>query len=173
MSIYADFSDDDSSKAVIMPEDNFLNQQKSNEERQIENHFSIGQESNVNKLLNNESFEKAFNQAFQPRINENIIWHEEDIEPPYMEIKPVMEEKEIIKSLEEKKVIVKVKEKNDKYFPFTKGQGIPKTLEKIWLSNNFSSPKFSLSTFHNNIIISNTKFKTTGYYIDEKGKKRK
>ncbi len=173
MSNNDDFSDEDSSKAVIMLQDDFLNQQKPNKESQIENNFSLCQESDNNKLLNDESFEKAFNQAFQPRMNENFILHEEEIDPPNIEVKPVIEGKNIIKCYEEKKVVIKVEEKKDNYFPFTKGQGLQKTLEKIGISANLSLSKASNSTFQNHIIISSSKFKTTDYYIDEKGKKKK
>lgn len=173
MSCNQDFSDDDSSKAVVMIQDDFLNQPNLNEEGPVQNNFSLGQKSNDNKLLNDECFEKAFNEVFQKRNNDIDIWHEEDIDPPNIEENPQVEGKQFIKSYEEKKVIIKVEEKNGKYFPFTKGQGIPKTLEKIGLSANLSSSKVSLSAFHNNQIFLNSKFKTTDYYIDEKGKKKK
>ena len=73
----------------------------------------------------------------------------------------------------EKKIIIKVEEKEDKNFPFAKGQGLSKTLEKIGLTLDNTSSKISLLNIHNNQGLTNSKFKTIDYYIDENGKKKK
>ena len=93
----------------------------------------------------------------------------EEVEPPIIEFQL---ENIIATPYPEKKIIIKVEEKEDNNFPFTKGQGLPKTLEKIGLTLDYTSSKISLLNIHNNHGLNNSKFKTIDYYIDENGKKK-
>lgn len=119
-----------------------------------------------------DSFKEAFYRTFYIKQKGPFELENEDediIHPPIIYDKPVISN---VEHCVEKNQIIK--EKDDKYYPFTKGQGIVKTLEKIGLTVNFNSSSHNNypSNISNQIFI-NSKFKTIDYYIDDKGKKKK
>jgi hypothetical protein len=126
----------------------------------------------ANELIFCEEFDKAFKNAF---INKNTCEVYDDIENPPI----ISDENDIYKSIKgchEEKVIINVEEekKEDKYFPFTKGVGLEKTLNKIGLQiKDNTSPTISSSSDGTNQLHIVTKFKTTHYFKDETGKKKK
>ena len=71
----------------------------------------------------------------------------EEIDPPIIEYQL---ENIIATPYPEKKIIIKVEEKEDKNFPFTKGQGLSNTLEKIGLTLDYTSSKIRLLNIYNN-----------------------
>ena len=163
-----DLSDYIPSKEELMAQDDFLFQQNLNEAHSMQNKNSEEKESHINKIIEDESFEKAFNEIFLKKSNEI---EPEEIDPPVIEYQP---EKIIIATpCPEKKMVIKVEENEDKIFPFTEGHGLSKALQKIGLTANYTSSKISLLNIYNNQGINNSKFKTTDYYIDENGKKKK
>ena len=162
-----DLSDEISSKEVLMENEDFLFQQNLNDAQTIKNKNSVEKEIHINKIIEDESFEKAFNEIFLKKGNEIVP---EEIEPPVIQFQL---DNIIATPYPEKKIIIKVEEKEDKNFPFTKGQGLSKTLEKIGLTLDYSSSKIRLLNIHNNQGLNNSKFKTIDYYIDENGKKMK
>ena len=163
-----DLNYDISSKEVLIVQDDFLFPQNLNDAQSGQKKNSEEKDSHINKLIEDETFEKAFNEIFLKKNNE---LEPEEIDPPIMECQP----EKIINATpcSEKKVVIKVEEKEDKVFPFTEGQGLPKALEKIGLSINYSSSKINLLNICNSQGFNNSKFKTTDYYIDENGKKKK
>ena len=147
----------------------------SDEEEQISKKREKQEESEkpVNNLIYEEEFEKAYNTVFRPPQDKCVVLGEEINRPIiYVEI----DENKSIIGCSEKEFIINVKEKKkkDKYFPFTKGVGIEKTLSKIGLKikDNTSSKDKPSSDGTNKLYIS-SKFKTTDYFTDEKGKKKK
>ena len=170
MECQPDLSEYIPSKEVLMPQDNFLFQRNLNEAQPMQQKNPVEKESQINKMIEDESFEKVFNEIFLKKSNE--MEHEEEIDPPVMEIKP--EKSIIVEPCPDKKIIIKVEEKEDKIFPFTEGQGLSKALESIGLTANYSSSsKIRLSNVYNNQGFNNAKFKTIDYYIDENGKIKK
>jgi PKD repeat protein len=164
-------SDDNQSKEDLIEQDDYFIQKKLNEEQPIENK-DLSKESQINQIIPDECFEKAFNQIFDPKSKDIEYENEEDFSPPVMndysneikDIGPCQEEKTIIKKVEE----------NEDCYPFTQGKGVVKTLEKIGLSANFiSNSKINLTTNVSNQIYINSKFKIIDYYIDGSGKKKK
>ena len=160
-------SDEISSKEVITAQDDCL-LQNLNENHSIEEKNEVEKESHINKIIDHDSFEKAFNEIFLKKSNEI---EPEEIDPPVIEYQT--EKNPIAIPCPEKKIIIKVEEKEDKIFPFTEGQGLSKALEKIGLTANYSSSKITLLNTYNSLGFNNSKFKTTDYYIDENGKKKK
>ena len=167
-------SDDNSSKEeLIEQEDDYFIHKNISEEKQIKDK-NLSKESHINQIIPDECFEKAFNQIFDPKGKDTLQFENvEDYSHPIMREK--LDDISDIKFCpEEKTIIKKVEEKNDKAYPFTQGQGVVKTLEKIGLTANFnSSSNINLTSNITNQILINSKFKTTDYYIDEKGKKKK
>ena len=125
-----------------------------------------------NKVVFEEVFEKAFNKVFNPKSKE--LLEIDDYQEENISLKPeAILENKYIQPYTEEKIIVNVPEKKDKAFPFTKGIGLNETLKSIGLAlNKNSSSKFILSICNTNPLIMGSTFKTTDYYIDEKGKKR-
>ena len=164
-------SDDNQSKEDLIEQDDYFIQKKLNEEQPIENK-DLSKESQINQIIPDECFEKAFNQIFDPKSKDIEYENEEDFSPPVMSDYP-NEIKDIGPCQEEKTIIKKVEENEDCY-PFTQGKGVVKTLEKIGLSANFiSNSKINLTTNVSNQIYINSKFKIIDYYIDGNGKKKK
>ena len=165
-----DFSEDIHSKEVLMLQDEYLIQPNLNEEHsnQKENPKNEEKEEQINQILDDESFEKAFNEIF---LKKNYGLEPED-EPEHPLIKNPPIDIITITPCLDKNIVIKVEEKNHKFttFPFTKGQGVEKTLDKIGLTVNYINSKIKLS-YKNKTL--NTKFKVTGYYTDENGKKKK
>jgi hypothetical protein len=164
-------SDDNQSKEDLLEQDDYFIQKKLNEEQPIENK-DLSKESQINQIIPDECFEKAFNQIFDPKSKDIEYENEEDFSPPVMNDYP-NEIKDIGPCQEEKTIIKKVEENEDCY-PFTQGKGVVKTLEKIGLSANFiSNSKINLTTNVSNQIYINSKFKIIDYYVDGNGKKKK
>ena len=166
-------SDDNSSKEDLIEQEDYFIHKNINEEQQIKDK-NLSKESHINRIIQGECFEKAFNQIFDPKGKDTLEFeNEEDYSQPIMGDK--LGDISDIKFCPEKTIIKKVEEKNDKFYPFTQGQGVVKTLEKIGLTANFNyySSKINLTSNVNNQIFINSKFRTTDYYIDEKGKKKK
>ena len=164
-------SDDNQSKEDLLEQDDYFIQKKLNEEQPIENK-DLSKESQINQIIPDECFEKAFNQIFDPKSKDIEQDNEEDFSPPIMSDYP-NEIKDIGPCQEEKTIIKKVEENEDCY-PFTQGKGVVKTLEKIGLSANFiSNSKINLTTNVSNQIYINSKFKIIDYYVDGNGKKKK
>ena len=164
-------SDDNQSKEDLIEQDDYFIQKKLNEEQPIENK-DLSKESQINQIIPDECFEKAFNQIFDPKSKDIEYENEEDFSPPVMNDYP-NEIKDIGPCQEEKTIIKKVEENEDCY-PFTQGKGVVKTLEKIGLSANFiSNSKINLTTNVSNQIYINSKFKIIDYYVDGNGKKKK
>lgn len=164
-------SDDNQSKEDLLEQDDYFIQKKLNEEQPIENK-DLSKESQINQIIPDECFEKAFNQIFDPKSKDIEQDNEEDFSPPIMSDYP-NEIKDIGLCQEEKTIIKKVEENEDCY-PFTQGKGVVKTLEKIGLSANFiSNSKINLTTNVSNQIYINSKFKIIDYYVDGNGKKKK
>lgn len=145
-------------------------QQNINNGNKLENQYLSEKESHINKLINDESFEKAFIETFL--VKSMYIANDKENNPPLM--KNIFEGGSLIKPSEDEKIIIKVEEKNNKnkYFPFTKGVGLKQALEKVGLIINYSSKEINFRKYNNKTILINNKFKTTDYYIDEKGKKK-
>jgi len=164
-------SDDNQSKEDLIEQDDYFIQKKLNEEQPIENK-DLSKESQINQIIPDECFEKAFNQIFDPKSKDIEYENEEDFSPPVMSDYP-NEIKDIGPCQEEKTIIKKVEENEDCY-PFIQGKGVVKTLEKIGLSANFiSNSKINLTTNVSNQIYINSKFKIIDYYVDGNGKKKK
>ena len=164
-------SDDNQSKEDLLEQDDYFIHKELNEKQPIENK-DLSKDSQINQIIQDECFEKAFNQIFDPKSKDIEYENEEDFSPPVMndysneikDIGPCQEEKTIIKKVEE----------NEDCYPFTQGKGVVKTLEKIGLSANFiSNSKINLTTNVSNQIYINSKFKIIDYYIDGSGKKKK
>ena len=165
-----DYSEEIHFKGVLMLQDDYLippilNEDQSN---QKETPKEPEKEITINQMIDNESFEKAFNQIFLKKSYE--LEPEEEPEQPLIKNSPV----EIINFIpyKDKNIVIKVEDKNDKIspFPFTKGQGIEKTLDIIGFTANYSNSKIKLL---NKNTTFNSKFKITSYYTDENGKKKK
>ena len=158
------------SQAALIPENEYLIQQNLNDEHSIQNkEDQANKESHVNQILDDKSFEKAFNEIFLANGIQMPLEEEEN--EPIMQYK--QEEISQIKPCEEEKILIKVEEKGQDCFPFTKGEGLNHILEKIGLTANFSSNKIVLIQNYNKQSSFSSKFKTVDYYIDEKGKKKK
>ena len=109
--------------------------------------------NNINEILFGDDFEKGFNTVFNE--NNNFIFtndKDKDIFPAQIEEKVV----EKVKSVEDGNIIISIKEESNKYFPFTKGVGIQKCLEKIGYEAKFITPSsISLSLSNNREKIFN------------------
>ena len=164
---------DDNSYKEDLEQDYYFDHKNINEKQQIKDK-NLSKESHINQIIpEDECFEKAFNEIFDPKGKDTLNFENgEDYSPPIMRDK--LDDISDIKLYPEKTIIKNVEEKNDKFYPFTQGQGVVKTLEKIGLTANLnSSSKINLTLNVNNQILINSKFKTIDYYIDEKGKKKK
>ena len=128
-----------------------------------------------NEVIYINGFEKAFNTVFNQKNSEIMEDNEEINENSPPVIHEQINENSYIKSLNDERIIVNVKEQNDKFFPFTKGVGLDQTLKSIGLTANYnsSSSKISLLTCYNNQLSITSKFRTTDYYTDENGKRKK
>ena len=157
-------------KAILIPEDEDLIHQNSSDEQSLQNkEVHVKKESHVNQIIDDESFEKAFNEIF---TKNNLTPIEEEENEPNMSYK--IDEISCIKPCqEEEKIIIKVEKEGKKFFPFTKGEGLTSTLEKMGLAANYKPNKVNLSLIYNKLSMCNSKFKIVGYYTDEKGKKKK
>ena len=167
------YSSDENSLKDDFVEPEFLPKQNEELKANQINDSQKGKEL-ANKVIFDEEFEKAFNNVFYqknkelPEIDEDIIVN---ISPFIQEKIP--EHKNFVPPPKEK-IIESEKEKKDKEFPFTKGIGLNETLKSIGLSVlDNSSPKADTPTQSSNQVFKGYKFKTTNYYIDEKGKKKR
>ena len=103
--------------------------------------------NNINEILFGDDFEKGFNTVFNE--NNNLIFtndKDKDIFPAQIEEKVV----EKVKSVEDGNIIISIKEESNKYFPFTKGVGIQKCLEKIGYEAKFITPSLVSLSLSNN-----------------------
>ena len=162
-----------------MSEDNSSKDDFSDHEDQIikyipKEHVSEKKDIQVNTFINDfEEFEKGFNTAFNP---DKAIYQSNDEEEKPPIFSDVTNDYKSIKGYPEKQVIIDLEEKDeeDKCFPFTKGIGMEKTLGQFGLQIEYNSPTdIKLSSDGSNQLYTVHKFKTTEYYIDEKGKKKK
>ena len=103
--------------------------------------------NNINEILFGDDFEKGFNTVFNE--NNNFIFTNEkdkDIFPAQIEEKVV----EKVKGVEDENIIISIKEESNKYFPFTKGVGIQKCVEKIGYEAKFITPSLVSLSLSNN-----------------------
>ena len=103
--------------------------------------------NNINEILFGDDFEKGFNIVFNE--NNNLIFtndKDKDISPAQIEDKIV----EKGKSVEDENIIISVEEESNKYFPFTKGVGIQKCVEKIGYEAKFITPSMISLSLSNN-----------------------
>ena len=103
--------------------------------------------NNINEILFGDDFEKGFNTVFNE--NNNFIFTNEkdkDIFPAQIEEKVV----EKVKGVEDENIIISIKEESNKYFPFTKGIGIQKCMEKIGYEAKFITPSLVSLSLSNN-----------------------
>lgn len=137
-------------------------------------HVSEKKDIQVNTLINDfEEFEKGFNAAFNP---DKSIYQSNDEEEKHPIFSDVTNDHKSIKGCPEKQVIINLEEEDeeDKFFPFTKGIGMEKTLGKFGLQIEYNSPTdIKLWSNGSNQLYTVLKFKTTNYYFDEKGKRKK
>ena len=107
----------------------------------------FGQDNNnINEILFGDDFEKGFNTVFNE--NNNLIFandKDKDIFPAQIEEKVV----EKVKSEEDENIVINIQEESNKCFPFTKGIGIQKCLEKIGYDAKFISPSWITLSFSN------------------------
>jgi hypothetical protein len=166
------FSSDENSLRDDLVESEFLPQQ--GEIKVFHMNDNQTRKELKNKVVFEEVFEKAFNKVFNPKSKE--LLEIDDYQEENISLKPeAILENKYIQPYTEEKIIVNMPEKKDKAFPFTKGIGLNETLKSIGLAlNKNSSSKIVLSICNNtNPLIMGSTFKTTDYYIDEKGKKKK
>ena len=103
--------------------------------------------NNINEILFGDDFEKGFNTVFNE--NNNFIFtndKDKDIFPAQIEEKVV----EKVKGVEDENIIISIKEESNKYFPFTKGVGIQKCVEKIGYEAKFITPSLVSLSLSNN-----------------------
>ena len=130
--------------------------------------------NNINEILFGDDFEKGFNTVFNE--NNNLIFtndKDKDIFSAQIEEKIV----EKVKSVEDENIIINIQEDSNKYFPFTKGVGIQKCLEKIGYDAKFVNPSWvslSFSNIGDKIfnIIKVKKNSETDYKIKKKEKEK-
>lgn len=115
---------------------------------------------NINEIIFGDVFEKEFNKVFNG--NNNLIFandKDKDIFPAQIEEKIV----EKVKSADDENehIVINIQEDSNKYFPFTKGVGIQKCLEKIGYDASFINPSWISLKFPNDgeKIFSITKVK--------------
>ena len=89
----------------------------------------------LNEMILGEVFEKEFNKVFNEN-NNGLSEYENETSPSLFEEKIIKN----VKQFNEKSILINIKEKNDKYFPFTQGIGIKKCVEKIGYEANYISP---------------------------------
>lgn len=168
MDINPDFHQQESPNVVLTPKDEYLNQNLNYDEESIpmDNEAQMNQEPH-SIILDDKSFEKAFNMTFMPI---QTLYEEEESEP-IMQYKP--EEISQIEPCQDERIVIKVEEEGQNFYPFTKGEGLDHTLEKIGLAANYNKNKVNLSQIYNKQLAFSSKFKTVDYYTDEKGKKKK
>ena len=136
-------SDDNSSKNEMINHEYFF--EKIDNIKEMQNH---------NSIIINDTFENAFNSIFIENEEQKPILIQETIN-----------ENPLIKPCPDEVVVCNFKEENDKYFPFTKGVGLEKTLEKMgYVLKDEKSGKISLSAVSNH-----SKFRTTDYFTNKKG----
>ncbi len=162
-------SDDNSSKDEVTGNE-YHNPDKIEKNQVIEK-----QDISINKILNVEEFEKAFNIVFDPKGKDLFEIESEEEEKKHPFIPEIINENPVIKRCPDEKIVINVEEKNDdKYFPFTKGIGLEKTLDKICIKFKYNSQsKVTLYNNENYKCLVTSKFKTIDYYTDEKGKKKR
>jgi len=164
-------SDENSIKDDLVEPEFFQNQDEIKANKM--NNIHEGKELK-DKVIFEEVFEKAFNKVFNPKSKE--LLEIEDSQDENISLKPeeILENK-YIQSCKEEKIIINVPEKKDKAFPFTKGIGLNETLKSIGLTINLNSSSHAIISTcnYNNPLIMGSKFKTTDYYVDERGKKKK
>ena len=128
----------------------------------------------TNKVVFDEEFEKAFNNVFNQKSKELPEIDDDQL----INMSPFIQEKipehKIFLPPQKEKIIESGKEKKEKEFPFTKGNGLNDTLKSIGLPVvDNSSSKADTPTQSSNQVFKGNKFKTTNYYTDEKGKKKR
>ena len=162
-------------------EDNLLKDDFSDHEDQFPKNIekkdaSEEQDIKANELIDCEEFDKAFKDAF---INNNKCEVYDEIEEHHPIISNENDKYKSIKGCHKEEVIIHVvkEKKEDKYFPFTKGVGLEKTLNKIGLQikeiKDNTSSKIPLLRDRTNKLYIPDKFKTKYIDTDEKGKKKK
>ena len=111
-----DFSEDIHSKEILMLRDEYLIEPHLNEEQSNEKENQKEKEKDIpiNQIIDDESFEKAFNQIFLKKTEEIEAIDEPD--HPLIKI-PSIESINITPYLD-KNIVIKVEEKNEKIFPF-------------------------------------------------------
>ena len=95
-------SDDNQSKEDLLEQDDYFIHKELNEKQPIENK-DLSKDSQINQIIQDECFEKAFNQIFDPKSKDIEYENEEDFSPPVMndypneikDIGPCQEEKTI------------------------------------------------------------------------------
>ena len=173
MDINPDFHQQESPNVVLIPKDEYLIPKSNDDEQSIpmNDEAQMNQETHSIILLDeNKFFEKAFNETFIPNQTNQTPYEEEEYEP-IMQYKP--EEISQIEPCKDERIVIKVEEEGQNFYPFTKGEGLGHTLEKIGLAANYNKNKINLSQIYNKQLAFNSKFKTVDYYTDEKGKKKK
>ena len=125
---------------------------------------------NINEIKFNEVFEKEFNNVFNKVNKGNSAYNKE--------ISPISEKENLIqnkKKIMNKQILLNIKDKKDKFFPFTPGVGIKKCVEKIGLELNFISSNYiSLSSpYKIEKEIKVSKFKVLDYTDSKRGKIKK
>ncbi len=107
--------------------------------------------SKINELIYDNNFKKEFNKILQKKI--------------FKLIKPNAEEQ----------ILINFKENNEKYFPFTPGIGLEKSLKKLGYLIEYISPfEINLSSMDNeDKNINQIKFTVIDYSKNEKGKIKK
>ena len=161
------FSDENSFKEDLIDQDSiFSNNLKVNHMEDTKEKKEL-----TNKVIYAEEFEKAFNKIFNHKNKEIFGDNEEEKTSHFIQEK--IKENSNIQTCTDEKIIIRTKEKKDKFFPFSPGKGLIETLKSIGLKANIiSSSKISLSINKKKNIFINSKFKTTDYYIDDKGNKK-
>lgn len=104
--------------------------------------------TNINEILFGDEYEKEFNKVFNENNNflfDNDNDKDKDIFPAQIEEKIV----EKVKSADDENehIIINIEEESNKYFPFTKGVGIQKCLEKIGYDVKFINPSLISLSF--------------------------
>lgn len=117
-------------------------------DKNVKNKIFDQNDNNINEIIFGDVFEKEFNKVFNG--NNNLIIpndKDKDIFPAKIKEKTV----EKVKSAEDENehIIINIQEEGNKYFPFTKGVGIQKCLEKIGYDVIFTTPSLISLSFSN------------------------
>ena len=125
---------------------------------------SIDRTNLIHKMKVNETDDEFYGMIYDLQ-NEKVVYIPSQISPPEF-IEPIGN----IVIQEDDKIITVDNSPKNKYFPFTKGEGLSKTIQKMNLT--IVEHKDDEMTKNKKISIS-SKFKVTNYMIDKKGKAKK